>query len=111
MIFKMKDILIKISIVLAFSSCYTQRVLETPGMMEPYINHSISEVISTWGPYQEITEDGKGGKVYTWINSIQRPAYYLNGIYQPPQVISCRRSFYVNQNGTVYNYFYTGRCR
>jgi hypothetical protein len=108
----MRNIILQIAIAVTLSSCYTQqRVLETPGMMAPYINRSISEVIGSWGPYQEISEDGRGGKIYTWINTKQWPAYYLYGVYQPPTVISCSRSFYVNQNGIVYNYFYKGQCR
>ena len=79
-------------------------------IMAEWVGHPISSTIASWGPETRITSDGKGGKVYTWVQTSQTGAYYLYGVYQPPRQMQCSRNFYVDSRGIIYSWRWQGNC-
>ncbi len=81
----------------------------TSEIMNSWKGSHISQVIQSWGPPTQVTEDGAGGKIYIW-----RPQpITLPDTPASPHLIDVRpliveqhnksyKMFYVRPNGTVY---------
>jgi hypothetical protein len=69
------------------------------GRMANQVGKPISEIIDTWGPASQVTPDGRGGLVYTWMQWV--PTGYGNGYWKS-------RSFYADQNGIIYRWHWKG---
>ena len=102
-------------------------------MMESWSGHHYSELMASWGPPQQVFDDGNGGRVLVWTanRSFQvAPAtnttmttgqalLYGNQIfgssqsyttYQPAQAVTwtAYRMFWVNSSGHVYTWAWRG---
>ena len=100
--------------------------------MESWVGHHRSDLIASWGPPQQVMDDGQGGEifVYTTARSFTTPgtstttvagsAYgYGNTtygtatgqtIYNPPQTTSynAHRMFWIDQSGRIYRWSWKG---
>jgi len=111
--------------VLFFSGCISQ-------IMTSWENHHYGELIGSWGPPQQVFNDGYGGRilVYTesraWVSPGKSNTYvtgnatiYDNYIwgsatattyYTPPQVYgyTAYRMFWINKQGIIYRWAWKG---
>ena len=80
----------------------------TNEIMNSWKGSYISEVIQSWGPPTQITEDGSGGKIYIWSEQVIIPnaveTLFGKSRKSPPQIIERVRMFYVRHNGIVYHW-------
>lgn len=114
-------------IVVALAGCAS--ISET---METWVGHHQSDLIASWGPPQQVLDDGQGGKilVYTEIRSFTAPGSATTTVtgstygygntaygratgyttYNPPQTTSydASRTFWVDQNGRIYRWSWKG---
>lgn len=105
------------------------RINET---MESWVGHHQSDLIASWGPPQQIMDDGSGGRIliYTQNRTFTSPgtatttttgsAYgagntvYGNATstttYNPPRTsgYQANRMFWVNSNGRIYRWSWKG---
>jgi hypothetical protein len=101
-------------------------------IMESWLGHHQSELISSWGPPQQVFDDGSGGRIFvystnrsftspgsstTTVNSMAygygNTAYgtaTAHTTYNPPVTTSyaATRTFFVDRNGRIYRYAWKG---
>lgn len=102
-------ILIAAAISLYFSSV---SCVSTKKTMNSWVGHTESEVIIAWGPPNQVTNDGNGGKILIYSSQVTTytapGTVYNNGYggvnYTNPQTYgySRVRMFYINAEGKVY---------
>ncbi len=113
-------------------SCFLKQVLNgcgppTAEIMNSWKGNHISDVIRSWGPPQQVTTDGAGGRIYVWSKNVNIPltkaksktkrtvtySPYLDQYtikskttYTEPVVIEGQkvRMFWANKNGIVYHW-------
>ena len=100
--------------------------------MESWMGHHQSELIASWGPPQQVMDDGQGGKIFIYsatqtyttpgraTTNVTGTAYgagnYAYGnatgytTYTPPQTSSytAYRMFWINSSGYVYRWAWRG---
>ena len=87
------------------------------GIMDSWVGHYQSELITSWGPPTKTVPDGKGGNIIiyeslkgTWANvkdkRIVGGAHYPTGPRQPGYAAT--RTFYVNEKGIIYSWKWSG---
>lgn len=92
------------------------REVQLTEAMDSWLGNHQSELIASWGPPSRKTSDGKGGTIliYEAYQSRQRPgqAYKVgnNWFYTSPQECGFTRSrmLYVDKNGYIYSWRWTG---
>ena len=84
--------------LLIFVAC--QKTLSTSEIMNSWMGHHISEVIQSWGPYQQAIPNGQGGMIYSWQSPVQvtMPVY---GTILSRTVVR-HQTFYVRPDGIIY---------
>ena len=104
-----------------------KRISET---MESWKGHHVSDLIASWGPPQQIVDDGRGGSIYVWKQHVSIPwtkgystekgtitnyggntSYYRNRTtYTPPTNLEWDRTrmFWVNKRGIIYHWQWQG---
>jgi hypothetical protein len=97
-----------IILMISCSDIYAQNEV-VDAKMKQYVGQSIGNVLKSWGPHQNIVEDGSGGKIFTWIDSRELAPAYLGGVPLPTSQ-TCSRSFFVDSNGIIYSYYFKGNC-
>ena len=82
--------------------------------MKSWMGHNQSDLIASWGPPQQVMDDGQGGKilVYTAQRNFTTPGTATTSFsgssaqttYNPPQTSSCaaHRMFWVSADGVMY---------
>ncbi len=120
---------ITVGILLGLSGCASGRISKA---MNSWMGHHYSELIGSWGPPQQVFDDGNGGRILIWtqIRSYTVPGQsmtqsygqatlyddYIWGsatsrtTYTPPQTYgwAAYRMFYINDKGYVYNWSWRG---
>ena len=99
----------------------------TAEIMNSWKKNHISDVIRSWGPPQQITTDGAGGRIYVWSQNVNIPLakaksktkgtvtyspfldeYTIKSktTYTKPVIIEGQkvRMFWVNKDGIVYHW-------
>jgi len=100
--------------------------------MQSWMGHHYSELIGSWGPPQQVFDDGRSGRILIWtqVRSYTSPgtsttqtygqatAYddYIWGsatshtTYTPPQTYgyTAYRMFYIDKDGLIYNWTWRG---
>ena len=84
--------------LLIFVAC--QKTLSTSEIINSWRGHHISEVIQSWGPYQQAIPNGQGGMIYSWQSPVQvtMPVY---GTILSRTVVR-HQTFYVRPDGIIY---------
>ena len=93
-------------------------------VMKSWEGHHISDLIASWGPPQQIMDDGRGNKIYIYSSTrtIVSPGYsttnvygsygYATGtsVYYPPTSSSYNafRMFWVNEGGYIFKWSWRG---
>jgi len=122
----MRKIIILI-LILALTGCAHMNAV-----MESWRNHHYSELLTTWGPPQQVFDDGQGGRIFVYIESVQwvspgKSETYGTGfatgyddliwgsarsqtIYTPPRVHNYTKyqMFHINQKGYIYQTAWKG---
>ena len=60
--------------------------------MNSWMGSHISDVIHQWGPYNQVTEDGRGGRIYIWQLQQQIPMPQTSSVRPPPPVSGSGKS-------------------
>jgi hypothetical protein len=92
--------------------------------MSSWMGHDQSDLIASWGPPQQIMDDGQGGKIFVYAStrSFTTPGSATTTVYgtpyaatayttyRPPQTSSynASRMFWIDQNGRVYRWAWKG---
>ena len=100
--------------------------------MESWMGHHQSDLIASWGPPQQVMDDGQGGKIFVYAatrsftspgtstTTVTGSAYgYGNTAYgsatgyttyNPPQTTSydAYRMFWIDSNGRIYRWAWRG---
>jgi len=103
--------------------------------MSSWLGHSQNELITKWGPPQEVMDDGQDGKIYTYkkdksytvpgsstttvtgsVNTYGNSTYGQangNSTYQPSRTYEWTqiRMFWIDQNGIIYKWSIPGPRR
>ena len=119
--------LILVLVLLLFTGCAS--INKT---MQSWMGHHQSDLIASWGPPQQIMDDGQGGKIFIYFSTrtftspghstttVTGSAYgtehYTYGsatgytTYAPPQTSSYNayRMFWVDKNGYIYRWAWRG---
>lgn len=102
-----------IFMALSFLGCAYKSTSE---IMNSWKGSHISQVIQSWGPPTQTTDDGAGGKIYIWRpHPIPLPQESPNATAQEQLNSTYRRiaiqnhnnsykMFYVRPNGTIYHW-------
>jgi len=121
-------IILQISLIVVFAffalACDTYNGVATKKELDELQGKPVSYAIQKFGPQSYISDDGQGGKIYTWedvqgstTNSSTRTYDY--GGYVPPTRTTntttnenyCQRHVYVNANNIIYYWRWKGnRC-
>ena len=109
-VFYMRRFIIIVIFLLPIIAC-SQKELSTSGpstseIMNSWVGHYISEVIRSWGPYQQAIPDGEGGMVYSWQSSILLTPRITGRILTVP--IVRQMTFYVRPGGIIYSWHTKG---
>jgi hypothetical protein len=99
---------------------------------QSWMGHHYGQLIGSWGPPQQVYEDGQGGRILIWTQArfVDHTRYehtqtygqatvyddYIWGsatsrtTYTPPQTYgyTAHRTFYVNNSGCVYHWAWRG---
>ena len=97
---------------------------EISEVMESYIGHHNSTLITNWGPPTHTMDDGDGGKlfIYEYGRSFSTQGHatttpyglrsnpYYETVYTPPQTTSyaASRTFWINGDGYIYRWAWKG---
>ena len=100
--------------------------------MQSWMRHHQSDLIASWGPPQQVMDDGRGGKIfiYSTTRSFTSPGHSTTTVtgsaygsgnyaygsatgytsYTPPQTSSYNayRMFWIDSNGYVYRWAWRG---
>ncbi len=101
-------------------------------VMASWQGHHFSELITTWGPPQQVFDDGAGGRILVWtaVRTFSSPGYastyttanataFANHVwgsatsytaYFPPETTGyvAYRMFWANSNGIIYRWQWRG---
>ena len=125
-----KSVAFLLLIVFVFSSCGPP----TAEIMNSWKGHHVSRLIRSWGPPQQVTTDGAGGRIYIWTTDVNIPltkaksktkgtvtynpyldeyAIKSKTTYTDPIVIEGQkvRMFWVNKNRIIYHWRAKGFIR
>jgi hypothetical protein len=116
------SILVRIAALLVaivlISSCATPSSVNDS--MQSWVGSHQSSLIASWGPPQEVADDGLGGKVliFKQTKSMPTPGHAQTTVqgntayttYTAPSdnAYVATRMFYVNKDGYIYNYKWRG---
>ena len=112
-------------ISVSLAGCVASKQPSTREIMNSWMGNHISQVIRSWGAYDQVVSDGAGGKIYIWIT--YRDDSILD-ILPPPRGNSIsaaiarvqraeirrraatplKREMYVGPNGGVYSWRVSG---
>ena len=92
-----------------FGCAYKSTYKSTNEIMNSWMGSHISQVIQSWGPPTQITDDGAGGKIYIWSEQVIIPnalgTLFDGPTHKSPQhIIERVRMFYVRPNNIVYHW-------
>ncbi len=105
--------------VIFCAGCMTEQKMNE--IMKSWEGSHIDDLIAQWGPPKQVLDDGRGGKIMTWIESHSYTSpgtatttdygfetSYTN--YTPGQTISWgnSRTFWVDKNGIIYKWAWKG---
>jgi hypothetical protein len=100
--------------------------------MESWMGHHQSELIGSWGPPQQVMDDGQGGRIFIYsatqnytspgraTTNVTGSAYSVGNYtygnatgyttYTPPQTSSytAHRMFWINSSGYIYRWAWRG---
>lgn len=86
--------------------------------MESWLGYHESEIIASWGPPQQVTSDGLGGKILIYSSHVNlgqsqgtaTTDYLGNTRFKMPRDRGYQRArmFYVNSDGFIYSYKWRG---
>jgi hypothetical protein len=107
---------ILVLILVLAAGCASKK--KTSEIMQSWMGQHVSRLIDSWGPPSNETDDGRGGKVYTWAYSryVQPSAYtwtdksghaWTN--VSGGQTYTSVRQFWVDSGGVIYNWRWQGR--
>lgn len=117
-----------IFLVLTFlAGCAAARITES---MKSWEGHHFNELIASWGPPQQILDDGAGGRIFVYsetqetiipgtADTTRGPSMNIGGmIYTPPAITTqqptrierstSHRMFWIDRRGYVYRWAWKG---
>jgi len=124
--------LISASIILLLGVLLMSCTAHINELMKSWEGHHYSELIASWGPPQQVFDDGYGGRIfiytqirqwampgksttytkasatiyddYIWGSAISKTTYYPSQIYS----YTAYRMFWVNKDGFIYGWSWKG---
>ena len=99
-------------LALFFVSCAFQTQQDKMNeIMKSWEGHHKSDLIQKWGPAHNISEDGKGGQVYSYYYSANNTATtseVFGVLLTRNNSYIAERHFYVNESGYIYYWRWKG---
>ncbi len=107
-------LLIGIFAFIALGSATSYNGYQTKSQLENLLGKPIAAALQQFGPQSYVSDDGQGGKIYTWENNAGTTAKektdrgWGNNSKWETSSNYCKKYIYVNSGGTIYYWRWEG---
>ena len=93
--------ILSLAIIGLLTSCTSKKEV-----MKSWVGESKQNLIISWGPPEQIIEDGEGGEILAYSRQVNAPvSYYANNSYQTTSITEFEyQIFWVNSEGKIYQH-------